>query len=154
MYCESCGSTIPDDVSVCPICGVSAKAPDAVQATVNAQQVSADSNSSAVTSAKVPTDKMATAGLLLGIVSAVLVFIPYTYKLLYTGWWGFFLFIIPLLGLTFSIIGLKLKNGYISPKAIAGIILSVVSSAIILLLFFFVVVPGTEKIQELIINMK
>ena len=141
-------------MSVCPICGVSAKAPDAVQATVNAQPVSADSNSSAVTSAKVPTDKMATAGLLLGIVSAVLVFIPYTYKLLYTGWWGFFLFIIPLLGLTFSIIGLKLKNGYISPKAIAGIILSVVSSAIILLLFFLVVVPGTEKIQELIINMK
>ena len=118
MYCESCGSTIPDDASVCPNCG-SAEAPAAVQATANVQPVIADSNSKSVASAEVPTDKMATAGLLLGIVSAVLVFIPYTYKLLYTGWWGFFLFIIPLLGLTFSIIGLKLKNGYISPKAIA-----------------------------------
>ena len=152
MYCESCGSTIPDDASVCPNCG-SAEAPAAVQATANVQPVIADSNSKSVTSAEVPTDKMATAGLLLGIVSAALVFISYTYELLYTGWWGFFLFIIPLLGLTFSIIGLKLKNGYISPKAIAGIILSVVSSAIILLLFFLVVVPFTEKIEEMIINM-
>ena len=177
MYCESCGATIPDDASTCPNCGVSmalflqkkavhtvtqtvpdfvkvpgsqpeVNATPAVQATANAQPVGADSNTVAVTPAKEPANKTAVAGLVLGIISAVLAIFPYTYKLLFEGW-GFFLFIIPLFGLAFSIIGLKNENGRRSSKAVAGIILSVVSTIFILCLFFFVFVPGMKMMREI-----
>ena len=174
MYCESCGSTIPDDVSVCPICGVSLAlflqkkpihtvtqtipdfvktpgsqpevnaAPAAVQSTANTQPVVADSNSEAVMPAKKPTNKAAKAGYVLGIITLGLMFFPFTYVLLYGGW-GFLLFIIPLLGLIFSIIGLKMENGHRSSKAVAGIILSVVCSIVILCVFFFVFKPAVEE---------
>ena len=181
MYCESCGSTIPDDVSVCPNCGVSmalflqkkavhtvtqtvpdfvkapgsqpetTEAPAAVQATANTQPVVADSNSETVMPAKKPTNKAADVGYVLGIISVVLMFMPVTYFLLYNKW-GFFLFIIPLLGLTFSIIGLKSENGRRSSKAVSGIVLSVGCSIVILCVFFFVFVPFIKdfyrKIKE------
>ena len=178
MYCESCSATIPDDASTCPNCGVSmalflqkkpvhtvtqtvpdfvkspgsqpetTEAPAAVQATANAQPVGAYSNSATVNHAKEPINKTAVAGLVLGIISAVLAIFPYTYFLLFIGW-GFFLFIIPLFGLAFSIIGLKDDNGRKSSKASAGIILSVVSSIFILCVFFFVFVPAMKKAQEM-----
>ena len=174
MYCESCGSTIPDDASTCPNCGVSmalflqkkpvhtvtqtvpdfvkapgsqpetTEAPAVVQATVNAQPVGAYSNTVAIAPAKNPTNKAAKAGYVLGIITLGLMFFPFTYVLLYGGW-GFFLFIIPLLGLIFSIIGLKMENGHRSSKAVAGIILSVVCSIVILCVFFFVFKPAVEK---------
>ena len=173
MYCESCGSTIPDDVSVCPNCGVSmalflqkkpihtvaqtvpdfvkapgsqpktTESPAAVQATANAQPVVADSNTVTIAPAKNPTNKATKAGYVLGLITLGLMFFPFTYVLLYGGW-GFFLFIIPLLGLTFSIIGLIKENGHRSSKAVAGIILSVVCSIVILCVFFFVFKPAIE----------
>ena len=174
MYCESCSATIPDDASTCPNCGVSmalflqkkpvhtvtqtvpdfvkapgsqpepTEAPAVVQATVNAQPVGAYSNTVAIAPAKNPTNKAAKAGYVLGIITLGLMFFPFTYVLLYRGW-GFFLFIIPLLGLIFSIIGLKMENGHRSSKAVAGIILSVVCSIVILCVFFFVFKPAVEK---------
>ena len=174
MYCESCSATIPDDASTCPNCGVSmalflqkkpvhtvtqtvpdfvkapgsqpetTEAPAVVQATVNAQPVGADSNNVTIAPAKNPTNKAAKAGYVLVIITLGLMFFPFTYVLLYGGW-GFFLFIIPLFGLAFSIIGLKDDNGRKSSKAVAGIILSVVCSIVILCVFFFVFKPAIEE---------
>ena len=116
MYCNKCGTNIPDDSAFCPVCGTSfadlttqnpiQDAPQSVQSipVIVASQTQNVSRSNG----------MGTAGLILGIVGMFFSWIPYV------GW------IIPLLGLIFSIIGLAKRN-VVKGAAIAGLILSILS---------------------------
>ena len=116
MYCNKCGSNIPDDSAFCPVCGASfadfttqksiqdipqSTQPIPVIVTSQAQKVSRSNG-------------MGTAGLILGIAGMFLSWLPYV------GW------IIPLLGLIFSIVGLTKRNT-VKGAAIAGLILSILS---------------------------
>ena len=158
MYCESCGSFIPDGQTYCSNCG--AKAPATTEPGMSAQTVLPDEPVQAVKipiepaqpiypqsdagtvyneSVEIPTPKkyivnyIARAGLILGIVSVVAVYIPYTN-------------IVPaILGIIFSLLGLRNvdeRGG--RGNCIAGLILSGVGILLFLLTVIFAIIRNTK----------
>ena len=120
MYCGFCGSFIPDGQSFCQNCGskatpgteqVAANPTPVVSQPINVQpalnqQVSPAPNTTA------RKNELARTGMVLGILSAALCWIPYL---------GF---LFAIAGLVLSIIGVTRKNTVGKGKAIAGIILA------------------------------
>ena len=164
MYCESCGSFIPDGQSFCTNCGAPVAAQPAPQPA--AAPVAAPAPAPAPAPQAVPVQPVyqqpayqqtvqpvnvqpvyqqptyaapvsngpvkagngaATAGLVFGIITIALFWVPF-FNLFTTGICG-------LLGLIFSIIGLAKKNAGGKPKAIVGLILTIVGS--ILTVFYY-----------------
>ena len=147
MYCESCGSFFPDGQAYCTMCGK--EAPFIAKPGTTAQIILPDEPVEAVKvpiepaqpvnpdfaqSVQIPTPKkyivnyIARAGLILGIVSVVAVYIPFT---------G----IVPgILGIIFSLLGLRNVNERGGKgNCIAGLILSGVGILLFLLTVIFAI---------------
>jgi hypothetical protein len=173
MFCESCGSFIPDGQSFCSNCGAAAPQPvqpapqpvqpaaqpvqplqgvpvtpqPAYQEPVYQQPAYAQPVAVTATAATAATAKrkngMATAGMIFGILAVCFCWIPV-----------FNIFITPtlgLLGLIFSIVGLVKKNVKGKGMAIAGIILSVLSTIFVVLYYVYIysVIASSPEYDEL-----
>lgn len=97
------------------------------------------------------TNTATSIGFGLGIFTVVLSLFPYSYALFIQNV-PFILFIPPFLGIILSIIGLFTKQGKNVPKAVTGIILSVVGSVILLVGYYFFFLPALERISEMFEN--
>lgn len=136
MNCESCGSFIPDGQSFCSNCG--AKAPVIIEPARPIYQQN-DSGKDYSESVEIPMPKkynvnyIARAGLILGIVSVVAVYIPYTN-------------IVPaILSIIFSLVGLKKvdeRGG--RGNCIAGFILSGIGIVLFILTVIFAIIRETK----------
>ena len=144
MFCESCGSFIPDNQSVCPNCGAQAFQPE--QPAVSQSQVQPETQPVyqqpiyqqpapqpayqqtnqpvytqpapvAATPAK-RSNGLAVAGLIFGIASLVLCWVP------------FLGIILSIIGLGLSIAGIAKKNASGKGMGIAGLIMSIVAGII------------------------
>jgi len=151
MFCESCGSFIPDGQSFCSNCGAAAPvqpAPQAAPQPVQPVQQYAQPAPQPVQSVQqyvqpvvaIPAQPrkssgMAIAGLIMGIFALVLCWVPVV------NW------ILGLLGLIFSIIGIAKKNGGAKGAAIAGLILTILGA--ILSIAMFGAIMGTSMNQYL-----
>ena len=170
--CGACGSSYDDNLAACPVCGVSkdlflAKpniklvtqtVPDfvkkpGVELEVNSKP-SSGSNTVPVSNENsagiVPREKTNAAtyaGLILGIITVVLSLIPYTY-LFFMSTVKPLLFIPPVLGIILSIIGLLSKQGKSVPKAVAGIILSIIGIVVLLVGYYYFFLPGYTNFKK------
>ena len=164
MFCESCGASIPDGQSFCSNCGAAAPvqpeaqaapqpapqpvqpvqqyaqpAPQPVQPvqqyTPPVQQVQPVYVQPVVAVPAQPrkSSGMAIAGLIMGIFALVLCWVPVV------NW------ILGLLGLIFSIIGIAKKNGGAKGAAIAGLILTILG--VVLSVVVFGAILGTSLNQ-------
>ena len=164
MFCESCGASIPDGQSFCSNCGAAAPvqpeaqaapqpapqpvqpvqqyaqpAPQPVQPvqqyTPPVQQVQPVYVQPVVAVPAQPrkSSGMAIAGLIMGIFALVLCWVPVV------NW------ILGLLGLIFSIIGIAKKNGGAKGAAIAGLILTILG--VVLSVVMFGAILGTSLNQ-------
>ena len=156
MFCESCGALIPDGQSFCSNCGAAAPvqpAPQAAPQPVQPVQQYAQPAPQPVQPVQqyaqpvyvqpvvaIPAQPrkssgMAIAGLIMGIFALVLCWFPVV------NW------ILGLLGLIFSIIGIAKKNGGAKGAAIAGLILTILGA--ILSIAMFGAIMGTSLNQYL-----
>ena len=156
MFCESCGALIPDGQSFCSNCGAAAPvqpAPQAAPQPVQPVQQYAQPAPQPVQPVQqyaqpvyvqpvvaIPAQPrkssgMAIAGLIMGIFALVLCWVPVV------NW------ILGLLGLIFSIIGIAKKNGGAKGAAIAGLILTILGA--ILSIAMFGAIMGTSLNQYL-----
>ena len=173
MFCESCGALIPDGQSFCSNCGAAAPvqpAPQAAPQPVQPVQQYAEPAPQPVQQYAQPAPQpvqpvqqyaqpvqqaqpvyvqpvvaipaqprkssgMAIAGLIMGIFALVLCWVPVV------NW------ILGLLGLIFSIIGIAKKNGGAKGAAIAGLILTILGA--ILSIAMFGAIMGTSLNQYL-----
>ena len=166
MFCESCGSFIPDGQSFCSNCGAAAPQPvqpaaqpvqplqgvpvtpqPAYQEPVYQQPAYAQPVAVTATATAAATTKrkngMATAGMIFGILAVCFCWIPV-----------FNIFITPtlgLLGLIFSIVGLVKKNVKGKGMAIAGLILSVLATVFVVLYYVYIysVIASSPEYDEL-----
>ena len=117
MYCSKCGAVIPDDSAFCSTCGAtlssSTEQATSQPATSLAQTVPVIMVTQPNPATTVRSNGAGVAGLVFGILSLCLGWIPYI------GW------IFVLLGLIFSIVGLAKRNAT-KGAAIAGLILSII----------------------------
>lgn len=137
MFCESCGSLIPEDQSYCPNCGAQAplQVSQPVQQASTAQPVFQQTNAvSAVPSVR--PNRLATVGLVFGMLTLFTSFIPVIPWFL-----GFF-------GLLFSILGLVKKNARGKGEAIAGLIMTVIGVVACFLFIEFMWKPAMERIID------
>ena len=143
MFCESCGALIPDGQSFCSNCGAAAPvqpAPQAAPQPVQPVQQYAQPVQQAqpvyvqpvvaIPAQPRKSSGMAIAGLIMGIFALVLCWFPVV------NW------ILGLLGLIFSIIGIAKKNGGAKGAAIAGLILTILGA--ILSIVFYGAVLGSS----------
>ena len=125
MYCNKCGSAIPEDSSFCANCGAPISvSPDLSSAQPNAQPVQTIPIIVSPQSAPVKrTNGVAIAGFVLGIVSVVFCMVP-----------GLGM-ILGLVGFILSLVGIKNKNGgkKVNGFAIAGTILSFIGMMALIL---------------------
>ncbi len=122
MYCNSCGSMIPDGMPVCPSCGAAAPQP-ASQPVY--QPVAQPVPQPVYIAPPVPTTRsngLAVAGLVMGILSICFFWFPGVGALFST------------LGLIFSIIGVARRNARAKGCAITGLILSILGMFLFLVM--------------------
>jgi len=162
MFCESCGATIPDGQAFCSNCGAAAPAQAPVQAApqpapqpvaqpVQYAQPAAQPVQQPVQQYAQPAPQvqpvyvqpvvavpaeprkssgMAIAGLIMGIFTVIFCWVPVL------SW------ILALLGLIFSIVGIAKKNGGAKGAAIAGLVLTILG--VILGIVLYAAVLGTS----------
>jgi uncharacterized paraquat-inducible protein A len=145
MYCQSCGSFIPDDQAVCPNCGAPAYKPEPqpVSQTVELpafqpspsqpdaqpvfqQPVYQQPAAKPVYSQPAPvsaapakrSNGLAVAGLILGILSLIFCWVPVL------------VWVLGLFGLIFSIAGIAKKNASGKGMGIAGLVMSIIAGII------------------------
>lgn len=152
MFCKNCGREIASDISFCPSCGTPVPKPEPVNYqpntgfesganTAEAQNPTTDNqympNMSKSACSPIKKDPMATASMILGIVSLSIFFV------------GFISIPCGIVGLILSIISYKNSSGFKpnKDKATAGIICSCIGLAlsIVFLLFVFIVVEEVIK---------
>ena len=160
MFCESCGSQVPDGQAFCSNCGKPVAQPvqpaaqpvqpvqqyaQPVAQPVYTQPVAQPQPVVQVQPAPVvvvqqqPAKRgngMATAGLVFGILTLVFCWIPFL------NWF------LGLLGLIFSIVGVARKNVGGKGAAIAGLILTILGSIIGFILFFAVLGTSLTSYME------
>ena len=148
MFCESCGSSVPDGQAFCSNCGarVTQAAPQAAPAQPVYQPVAQPVQpvyqpiaQPAVQPVMVQQPKssgMAIAGLIMGIFTLVFCWVPVV---------GF---ILGILGLIFSIVGITKKNGGAKGAAIAGLVMTILGAIISVIMFAAVLASGTSSYME------
>ena len=150
MVCESCGSTIPDDASVCPECGVSTSLflvkpalqtviqtiPDFAKKSGSASDEK--SNNVAVNKANTPAYISLFIGIAVMLFSIIVAINPNAPYELY-----FFVFAVLIIDLVVSFFGLaeSKKNRKSKSLAIASLILCFVCIITYLLVMYFFVLP-------------
>lgn len=134
MYCTSCGSYVPDNQGVCPNCGAAvtpAQAQPVYQQPVYQQHAYQQPayHAPVYTPVDVPRGNgLGTAGMVLGIVSTCISWIPAI---------NVIVFVTGFLGLIFSIVGVCRRNVSGKGKAIAGIILSAIALVITFSMYYY-----------------
>lgn len=165
MFCESCGALIPDGQSFCSNCG--AAAPVQAQAPVTAAPAAAPAPAPAPQPAAQPVQPvqqyaqpvqqvqpvyvqpvvavpaqprkssgMAIAGLIMGIFTLIFCWVPVV------SW------ILGLLGLIFSIIGIAKKNGGAKGAAITGLVLTILGAILGIALYGLVLGTSMNEYLE------
>jgi hypothetical protein len=148
MFCESCGSQVPDGQSFCSNCGApvvqAAPQPAAqpaqpvyqqpvaqpVQPVVQVQPVVVQAAQPAPAA---KSSGLAIAGLIMGIFTLIFCWVPVV---------GF---ILGVLGLIFSIAGIAKKNGGAKGAAIAGLIMTIIGAIISVVMLGAVLTAGTSS---------
>lgn len=120
MYCNKCGSYIPSKRTVCSNCGAPVPDPSAPAPAVEPAP------------AKRPNG-IAVAGLIMGILTVVLCWLPGIP------------FLTGLLGTIFSIAGIAKKNAYFKGAAVAGLILSIIGVILSVFALLALIIPGVTK---------
>lgn len=161
MFCESCGSQVPDGQAFCSNCGaaVAQPAPQAAPAAqpvyqqpvaqpvyqqpaaqpVYQQPVAQPVQVQPVVVINQPQRKstgMAIAGLVMGILTLVFCWVPFV---------GF---ILGLLGLIFSIVGIAKKDGGAKGAAIAGLVLTLIGAIVSIVVVGSVLTTGVSSYLE------
>lgn len=161
MFCESCGSQVPDGQAFCSNCGKPVAQPAAqpvqpvqqyaqpvqpvaaqpvyTQPVAQPQPVVQVQPTPVVVVQQQPAKRgngMATAGLVFGILTLVFCWVPFL------NWF------LGLLGLIFSIVGVARKNVGGKGAAIAGLILTILGSIIGFILVFAVLGTGVSSYLE------
>ena len=149
MFCESCGSSVPDGTSICPNCGspIAQAAQPAYQQPAYQQPVYQQPAyqqpvvqvQPVVVQQQQPAGKssgLAIAGLIMGIFTLLLCWVPIV---------GF---IFGLLGLIFSIAGIAKKNGGAKGAAVAGLVMTIVGAIVFICLFGAVLSTGMDQYIE------
>lgn len=133
MYCNSCGSYVPDNQAICGNCGAPVTPAQPVyQQPVYQQPVYQQPayHAPVYQPADMPRGNgIGTAGLVMGIVSAALCWIPFV---------NVVVFITGLLGFIFSLIGVCRRNVTGKGKAIAGLILSIVAVVFAYIMYYYI----------------
>lgn len=149
MFCESCGSSVPDGQAFCSNCGApvnqAAQAQPVYQQPV-AQPVQPVYQQPVVAQPVVqpvivqqPAAKssgLAIAGLIMGIFTLIFCWVPVV---------GF---ILGILGLIFSIAGIAKKNGGAKGAAIAGLVMTIIGAIISVVMFAAVLATSTSSYVE------
>ena len=157
MFCESCGSQVPDGQAFCSNCGtpVAQPAQPAPQPAQPVQQYAqpvaqpvqqyaqpvqpvqyAQPVVAVPTQAPKSSNGMAIAGLIMGILTLVFCWVP------------FFNWILGLLGLIFSIVGLAKKNAGTKGCAIAGLIMTILGIVLSFVMIGAVLGSGVSTYLE------
>ncbi len=153
MFCESCGSSVPDGQAFCSNCGapVNQAAPQAAQAQPVYQQPVAQPVQPVyqqpvvaqpvvqpviVQQPAAKSSGLAIAGLIMGIFTLIFCWVPVV---------GF---ILGILGLIFSIAGIAKKNGGAKGAAIAGLVMTIIGAIISVVMFAAVLATSTSSYVE------
>ena len=143
MFCESCGSSVPDGQAFCSNCGapVTQAVPQAAPAQPVYQQPVAQPVQPVYQPVMVqqPVAKssgMAIAGLIMGIFTVIFCWVPVV---------GF---ILGVLGLIFSIAGIAKKNGGAKGAAIAGLVLTIIGAIVSVIMLAAVLATGPSSYME------
>ena len=167
MFCESCGASIPDGQAFCSNCGAAAPVQAAqpapapqpmaqpVQPVQPVQQYAQQPMAQPVQQYAQPVAQpvyvqpvvampaqprkssgMAIAGLVMGILTLIFCWVP------------FLSWILGLLGLIFSIIGIAKKNGGAKGAAIAGLILTILGAIVGIALYGLVLGTSVNEYLE------